>query len=143
MLYSCGGSILLVIKRFSIILLLLVTAFTSFSQVRTEPKPPRRTSIEEEKAREQTRWMYKNLTLDVEQYEKINEINLTYAFQSDSLDGVRSKPSREDGKRKIKQSKDSQIKSVLNPEQYKQYVAHKEKQTAQKKSPFSGTYFGK
>ncbi len=134
----------LIIKRcLCAFLLLFITVATSYAQVRTEPKPPKRTSLEEEKAREQTRWMYKNLTLGSDQYEKVNEINLTYAFQYDSLDAIRSKAAREDGKLKIKQNKEAQIKAVLTPDQYKQYVVHKEKQVSQKKSPFSGTYFGK
>ncbi len=127
----------------SVFLLLFMTLATSYAQVRTEPKPPKRTSIEEEKAREQTRWMYKNLTLGTDQYDKVNEINLTYAFQCDSLDRVKSKGAREEGRNKIKQNKEAQIKAVLTPDQFKQYVAHKEKQVSQKKSPFSGSYFGK
>ena len=126
-----------------IALLLFLCQVPLSAQIRTEPRTIKRTSVEEEKAREQTRWMYKNLTLAPDQYDKVNEINLTYAFQADSLDHIKSKAVREDGKVKIRQTKDTQIKTVLSPEQYKQYVAHKEKQTAQKKSPFSGTYFGK
>jgi hypothetical protein len=143
MWYNVKIGKLLLMKCIGIALFMLLCIAPVFSQIRVEPKPPKKASVEEEKAREQTRWMYKNLTLEAEQYEKINEINLTYAFQSDSLDNVRSKAARNDGKAKIKLVKEEQIKSVLTPEQYKLYVAHKEKQTSQKKSPFSGTYFGK
>ncbi len=134
---------MVLMKCLCIALVMLLSNSTVLAQIRVEPKPAKKASVEEEKAREQTRWMYKNLTLEAEQYEKINEINLTYAFQSDSLDNVRSKAARNDGKAKIKLVKEEQIKAVLTPEQYKLYVAHKEKQTSQKKSPFSGTYFGK
>jgi hypothetical protein len=133
----------LLMRGLLLVMLLFVSFPTVFSQIRTEPKPPKKTSIEEEKARVQTRWMYKNLTLGPDQYEKINEINLTYAYQSDSIDSIKNKAKRTDSKEKIKLVKDTKIKEVLTPEQYKQYVAHKEKQTSQKKSPFSGTYFGK
>ncbi len=112
------------------------------AQVRLEPKPPVKRSVEEEKAREQTRWMYKNLSLETAQYEKINAINLSFAFKSDSLDRIKNKVVRAEEKTKIKQAKEEQIKKTLTEEQYKQFTAHREKQTSQKKSPFTGTYLG-
>lgn len=132
----------LVLKKCVCMFFLLFIFFNITAQIRTEPKPPKKVSLEEERAREQTRWMYRNLSLEPDQYEKVNEVNLTYAFKADSLDKVRDKALRNDGKAKIKQSKEVQIKTILSPDQYKQYAAHKDKQTAQKKSPFSGTYLG-
>ncbi len=125
-----------------ITIILLCFTFPAVGQVRIEPKPPVKRSVEEEKAREQTRWMYKNLSLESDQYEKINNINLSYAFKSDSLDHIKNKLVRTEGKLKIKQSKEEQIKKTLTEEQYKQFTAHREKQTSQKKSPFTGTYLG-
>ncbi len=126
-------------------IMLLSSSLVAVAQVRNEPgekKATIRRSVEEEKAREQTRWMYKNLSLETSQYEKINAINLAYAYKSDSLDKVKDKVAKKDGKLKIKQNKEEEIKKTLTEEQYKQFTAHREKQTFQKKSPFTGTYLG-
>lgn len=127
-----------------ICLLILTSPGSVIAQIRTEPKAaPVKVSVEVEKAREQTKWMYRNLTLNTDQYEAVNEINLTYAYKFDSIEKLKSKSAKSDAKLKIRSDKEARIKSVLTPEQFTQFVAHKEKQTSQKKSPFSGTYFGK
>lgn len=130
--------------RVCIGLLILMPSGGVIAQIRTEPKvTPVKVSVEVEKAREQTKWMYRNLTLNTDQYEAVNEINLTYAYKFDSIEKLKSKAAQNDAKVKIRTDKEARIKSVLSPEQFTQFIAHKEKQTSQKKSPFSGTYFGK
>ncbi len=115
---------------------------TVFAQIRIEPKPPVKRSVEVEKAREQTRWMYKNLSLEPDQYEKVSATNLLYAYKSDSVEKIKSKDLKTQSLKILKESKEDQMKKILTEQQYKQYIAHKEKQTSQKKSPFTGTYLG-
>ncbi|MBC7553073.1 MAG: hypothetical protein H7257_03745 [Taibaiella sp.] len=126
----------------SCLVLLLCLTLPVVAQVRNESAPPKHVSMEEENARAQTRWMYKNLSLEAEQYEQVNEINLTYAYKFDSIEKLKSKAAKTSAKNRIKQTKEARIKAVLTPDQYLQYVAHKEKQASQKKSPFSGSYLG-
>ncbi len=133
-------------KLILIILVLVSGANVSQSvvaQVRKEPlgKPMRRT-VEEEKAREQTRWMFKNLSLDLDQYDKVNAINLQYAAKFDSVDKIKSPNLKTEATTKLKKSKEEEIKKVLTEQQFKQYIAHRAKQSTQKKSPFTGTYLG-
>jgi len=116
---------------------------SAFSQIRGEPDPApvaHKPTTEEEKAREQTRWMHKNLDLELDQFMQVNNINLTYARKLDSLEKLTDKKIRNDYRQQLKAQKEQEIKTVLTPDQYKQYVAHKEKQVTLKKSPFAGTY---
>ena len=116
---------------------------SAYSQIRGEPDPVNVThkpTTEEEKAREQTRWMHRNLELELEQFMQVNNINLTYAHKLDSLDKLADRKLKSEYRQQLKAKKDQEIKMVLTPEQYKQYIAHKEKQVTLKKSPFAGTY---
>ena len=124
------------------ICLVLITSFPIFLQAQVAPAPSkvRKSSVEDEKAREQTRWMYKNLSLERDQYEKVNVANLYYAKKLDSLEKLKDKALKNTYKQKVKQERDAAIKGVLTSEQYKQYLLHKDKQTAPHKSPFTGTY---
>ena len=125
------------------IVLLLVFSGPVHAQIRMEPAPPpKKVTSEEEKARQQTRWMNKNLDLQLEQYMKVNSINLTYAYRLDSLDRVAgNKHANVEYKAKMKETKEAELKNVLTADQYKQYQEHKEKPAVVKKSPFAaGSY---
>ena len=130
-----------VMVKISAILFMLTVSLQSFAQIRMEPPPPpKKITSEEEKARQQTRWMNKNLDLELEQYMKVNNINLTYAKKIDSLEKHADKRAKGDYMAKLKASKEADLRQILTPEQYKMYIAHKEKPTTQKKSPFASDY---
>ena len=127
------------VNKMAIVLLFAVSLQVS-AQIRMEPPPPpKKVTTEEEKARQQSRWMNKNLDLELEQYMKVNNINLTYARRLDSLNKLPGK-GRGDYAVKMKTTKEAELKAVLTPDQYKIYIEHREKPTTQKKSPFLSTY---
>ena len=129
-------------KKLAIVCIGVFFAGGIHAQVRVEPKPAPKRSVENEKAREQTRWMYKNLSLNTEQYEKVNDINLLYAHKCDSIDKISSTALKNGYKQQLKKEKENQLKLALTEQQFAQYSLHKDKQTSQKKSPFTGTYLG-
>ena len=108
--------------------------------MRKEPPVKVKVSVEEDKAREQTRWMYKNLNLAADQYEKVNEINLTYAFKIDSVEKLKLNNLKKDARNKLKLAKEARLREVLTPEQYNLFLKHKNIEQKQTKSPFSGPY---
>ena len=116
----------------------LFFAVSSNAQVRMEPVPPRKISVEEEKAREQTRWMNKNLLLDVDQYEQVSYINLSFVHKFDSVEKIKDARQRVDGQKALKQKKETLFKTILTEKQFKDFLEHKEKHVDTRNSPFTG-----
>ena len=110
------------------------------AQFKIEHKLAKKISPEEEKAKDQTRWMYKNLSLDYDQYQKVNALNLAYAHNCDSIDAIKDKLPKNELKSKMRAERDALIKKTLTEQQFRQYILHKDKQSTQKKSPFTGDY---
>ena len=126
-----------VIRGGAIMVLLTLPNFV-FSQVRLE-KENEKPRMCEEKAKDETRWMTKNLYLSADQYDKIQSLNLYYTCLMESLNHLSDKVVINKKKTELIKNKDAEFKAVLSEEQYEQYKNHKEKKVDQKKSPFSGS----
>ena len=121
----------------SMAVFILLTAHTIvFSQVRVE-KEPERPRMCEEKAKDETRWMTKNLYLNSDQYDKVQTINLYYTCLLSSLNNLTDKGLINKKKAELLKNKDAEFKAVLSQEQFEQYKNHKDKKTEQKNLPFS------
>ena len=125
--------------RTTVVTVLLISPMFSFSQVRSEEKEPGKISKQcEEKAKDETRWMTRNLYLSTEQYDKVKEMNLYYTCLMDGLTRLSDKVALNKKKGEIIKSKEAEFKSVLSQEQFEQYKNRREKKVVEKKSPFSG-----
>ncbi len=122
-------------KGIAIFILLYLPVFV-FSQVRME-KENDKPRICEEKAKDETRWMTKNLYLSADQYDKVQTLNLYYTCLMESLNHLNDKGVITKKRSELIKNKDAEFKAVLSQEQYEQYKNHKEKKIEQKKSPFS------
>ena len=116
--------------------LLAVPSFV-FSQVRGE-KEPEMTKQCEEKAKDETHWMTKNLYLSIEQYDKVKNLNLYYICLMDGLNHLSDKGLVSKKKTELSKNRDAEFKAVLSQEQYEQYKSRREVKVVLKKSPFSG-----
>ncbi len=86
-----------------------------------------RNSTPEERAKRQTEWMKKELSLDSATEAKVHSINLKYADANQSL--VNSSGSKISKLQKVKANsaaKDDELESVLNKNQYEKYLQRKE-----------------
>ena len=127
----------LTIRGTAIFILLISPSFV-FSQVRLE-RETEKPRVCEEKAKDETRWMTKNLYLSADQYDKVQSLNLYYSCLMESLNHLSDKWVVSKKKSELIKSKDAEFRAVLSQEQYEQYKNHKEKKIEQKKSPFSGS----
>jgi len=119
------------------IVILLIQPVFVFSQVRLE-KEAEKPRMCEEKAKDETRWMTKNLYLNANQYDKIQTLNLYYTCLMESLSHLSDKGIINKKKTELLKNKDAEFKAVLSVEQFEQYKNHKEKKVEQKRSPFGG-----
>ena len=126
---------LFIIPGAAIFLLLIRPAFV-FSQVRLE-KVTEKPKQCEEKAKDETRWMTRNLYLNADQYDKVQTINLYYTCLMVSLNNLSDKSLINKKKAELLKSKDAEFKAVLSQQQFEQYKNHKDKKIEQKSSPFS------
>ena len=122
-------------KSTAIMILLILPVFV-FSQVRME-KENTKPRMCEEKAKDETRWMTKNLYLSADQYEKVQTLNLYYTCLMESLNHLNDKDIINKKRSELLKNKDAEFRIVLTQEQFDQYKNHKEKKVEQKKSPFS------
>ena len=115
---------------------MLILPVFVFSQVRLEREndKPR---VCEEKAKDETRWMTKNLYLSADQYDKVQTLNLYYTCLMESLNHLSDKEVINKKKSELLKNKDAEFKAVLSQEQFEQYKNRKEKKVEPKKSPFS------
>ena len=125
----------LVIRSTATFIMLILPVFV-FSQVRLEREndKPR---VCEEKAKDETRWMTKNLYLSADQYDKVQTLNLYYTCLMESLNHLSDKEVINKKKSELLKNKDAEFKAVLSQEQFEQYKNRKEKKVEPKKSPFS------
>lgn len=89
--------------------------------------PHSRMRTPEERARWQTDWMQKELSLDSAVIPKVYAINLKYAHRMDSL--MRSDNTRHGNRqnmRALMDAKDKELEKVLTAEQFKLYLQKKE-----------------
>lgn len=91
----------------------------------------------EERALEETKWMYRNLLLSTEQYDRVREANIRCCCTTDSLEKVKDKKLSGMLRQQTIHSKDSVIKELLSQDQYVQYKAHRDSKPSSKKSPFN------
>ncbi len=125
----------LVVRGAATFIMLILPVFV-FSQVRLEREndKPR---VCEEKAKDETRWMTKNLYLSADQYDKVQTLNLYYTCLMESLNHLSDKEVINKKKSELLKNKDAEFKAVLSQEQFEQYKNRKEKKVEPKKSPFS------
>ncbi len=126
-----------VVVYVTVILFLLISPAFVFSQVRLE-KENDKPRMCEEKAKDETRWMTKNLYLNADQYDRVESLNLYYSCLLESINQLSDKGLVSKRKLELIKNKDAEFKAILSEEQYQQYKDHKEKKVEQKKSPFSG-----
>ena len=126
---------LFVIPGAAVFVLFATPAFV-FSQVRLE-KITEKPKLCEEKAKDETRWMTRNLYLNADQYDKVQTINLYYTCLMVSLNNLSDKSLLSKKKAELLKNKDAEFKAVLSQQQFEQYKNHKEKKIEQKSSPFS------
>ena len=118
------------------IFILLIFPCLVHSQVRQE-KAYEKPRLCEEKAKDETMWMIKNLYLNADQYGKVQSLNLYYSCLLESLTHLSDKWAISKKKTELLKNKDAEFRAVLSEQQYEQYKTHKEKKIEQKKSPFS------
>jgi hypothetical protein len=125
----------------TVLVLGLAISFASQAQkmVKVKAEDQKETAAEI-KARDEMRWMQENLALSNEQYDQVNVISYDCARKCDSIDHIADMRLREQAKEQCKKDKNTALKGVLTPEQYKIYATHKTKRKNSGKSPFSGTY---
>ncbi len=126
--------------RFSVvaIAILLISSRPVFAQLRAEKQPEHNKQCEE-KGKNETRWMTKNLYLSSDQYDKVMDLNLYYSCLMDGLNHSADKVAISKKKGEIIKNKEAEFKSVLSKEQFEQYKSRKENKVIEKKSPFSGS----
>ncbi len=124
--------------KYSFVAALLLSAFLSvqaFAQTTptTDAPPSRRAQLAnttpEQRANGQTAQMKARLSLTAEQEPTVAAINLNYARQAQSLmeTGGRNRQTMKQA-RELVNSKNDELKKVLNQDQYKQYEAFRDEQ---------------
>ncbi len=108
----------------------------AFAQVRGDAETAK-TKECEEKGRDETRWMTKNLYLSTDQYDRVKDLNIYYSCLMDNLSHMPDKSFATKKKGEIIKNKEAEFKAVLSQEQFDQYKNRKEKKVIQKKSAFS------
>ncbi len=122
----------------TVVAVLLISPNFGFCQVRSE-EPVQKVSKQcEDKAKDETRWMTRNLYLSTEQYDKVKDLSLYYTCLMDGLNRLTDKVAINKKKGEIIKNKEAEFKAVLSQEQFEQYKNRREKKVVEKKSPFSG-----
>ena len=124
------------IARVAAILLLSAISAPLFSQVRVEKENEKPKQCEE-KAKDETRWMTRNLYLNADQYDKVQTINLYYSCLLSSLNNLSDRSLISKKKAELLKNKDAEFKAVLSQQQFEQYKSHREKKIEVKNSPFA------
>ncbi len=107
------------IKVISLFVLLLALAPVALN---AQAKQNFKNSTPEQRAEKQSEFLGTNLKLDNAQREKVNAINLKYAKQMDAvMKGNGPRISKLKSARKLNQEKEAEYKTVLTPDQLKQY----------------------
>jgi periplasmic protein CpxP/Spy len=122
-------------KQIGLIVILLLTSLftmnTAFSQ-NTE-KAPKKTP--EERAQKRSEKMSKYLSLTSEQQQKVYDIWLSHCTQADALrNSTTDKETRKSELKKLFESTDTQLQSVLTSEQLTKYNEMKEKMKEKRKN---------
>lgn len=120
----------------SVITLILFTSSAMAQHTFSDNKKP------EERAKEQTEWMKKELSLDSTLVEKVHIINLKYANKIENLKNSNA------GRRQkfqefslLSSDKDSELKKIFTKGQYKAYQKKKNKMRNAVKSKYQGNQF--
>lgn len=111
------------IFRFALVGTMFMITFASHN---LQAQGPRHSSPED-RARWQTEWMKKELSLDSAIVAKVFDINLKYASKVDAI--MRTDSSRYAKRRDVSvlmKAKDSELEKVLTPDQFKLYLQKKE-----------------
>jgi len=126
----------------TVVAVLLLSPCFVVSQVRSESAEHEVGKVSkqcEEKAKDETRWMTKNLYLSTEQYDKVKSLNLYYTCLMDGITHLNDRVTISKKKSEIIKNKEAEFKAVLSQQQYEQYKSRTEKKIVEKKSPFSGS----
>ena len=87
-----------------------------------QPMPP------EHRAAKMTEWMKTNLQLNDEQATKVSDINKTYAMKVEDIrTHTPDKKKKKSALKALDKDKDGELKAVLTEDQFKTYLAKKEK----------------
>ena len=103
-------------------------------QVRSENNAIKKNTMEEALAKERTRWMFRNLSLDRDQHEKVYDINIACARAVDSLNKLKDNPQKNNLKYKARIKRDSLLKTTLTLQQYRQFVLYNKRLADQQQS---------
>ena len=132
------GKISFTLRISVVAIAILLISPSVFAQTKGEKEPDRNRQCEE-KGKDETRWMTKNLYLSSAQYDKVMDLNLYYSCLMDGLNHSADKATASKKKGEIIKNKEAEFKAVLSKEQFEQYKSRKEKKVVEKKSPFSGS----
>jgi len=97
-------------------------------------------SVIDSKVRDEMQWMQQILGLSDAQYDKVNIVTYTYIRQSDSSENMRDMQVRKAFLTQCTKKKDADLKLILNADQYKTYLAKKDKKHTTARSPFVHSY---
>jgi len=102
------------------IVVMLLAASVSFAQ---DQQQWRQKMTPDQRAKNQTEMMQKNLSLTKDQYGKVYDINLYYANETDSLMKMPRGRDKRAERESIQKDKEAELKNVLSPDQYQKYQA--------------------
>ncbi len=80
----------------------------------------------QERARRQTNWMHKNLSITDEQKKKVYDIMLLHFQKVENVKNMSGRNNRRSEMQGINAQRDVALKDVLSDEQYQKYQAHLE-----------------
>ena len=80
----------------------------------------------QERARNQTQWMQKNLGINEDQNKRVYEIIFKHAQEMDAARSSGPGPDRRSAMQNISASRDAELKNVLTADQYQKYQAHEQ-----------------
>jgi len=121
-------------KRIGFIAVLFITSLFAVSNIysQTSDKAPKKTP--EERAKNRSEKMTKHLSLTDEQKQKVYDIWYSHCTQADALrNSTTDKETRKSEMKKLFESTDTQLQSVLTSDQLTKYNEMKEKMKEKRK----------
>ncbi len=104
----------------SIALIAVIFSFVIASAQQMPQRSP------QERARNQTQWMQKNLGINEDQNKRVYEIIFKHAQEMDAARSSGPGPDRRSAMQNIAASRDAELKNVLTADQYQKYQAHEQ-----------------
>lgn len=114
--------------------LAFATAFSAMAQ-----KGNQTTKSPEEKAKQRTERMVKELGLDADQHAKVSEINISFAKAMADVAKIQPEKDRKGRADVLKGSRDTRLSQVLTKDQYAKYLQLREERKAKKDDDKDGS----